>query len=64
MLYSLLRKKIVGEVKHCQWFQDFVSGKNQSDIDKYRKNGASLSRVADITVDAGANILCISTVAI
>ena len=64
MLYSLLRNKIVEEVKYCQWFQDFVSGKNQSDIDEYRKNDASLSRVADITVDAGANILCISTVAI
>ena len=64
MLYSLLRNKIVEEVKYCQWFQDFVSGKNQSDIDEYRKNDASLSRVADITVDAGANILYISTVAI
>ena len=64
MLYSLLRNKIVEEVKYYQWFQDFVSGKNQSDIDEYRKNDASLSRVADITVDAGANILCISTVAI
>ena len=64
MLYSLLRKKFVKEVKDCQWFQDFVSGKNVSAIDEYRKNSAFLSRVPDIIVDVCANILSISTVVI
>ena len=59
MLYSLFREKFVEEVKHCQWFQDFVSDKDLSDIDECKKNGVSASRVGDIIVDACANILCI-----
>ena len=64
MLYSFLRNKFIKEVKHCQWFQDFLSGKNLSDIGEYRKNSVFLSRVADIIVDTCANILSISTNAI
>ena len=64
MLYSLFREKFAEEVKHCQWFQDFVSDKNLSDIDEYRKNGVFASGVGDIIVDACANILCIPIVVI
>ena len=64
MLHSLLREKFVEEVKHCQWFQNFVSDKDLSDIDEYRKNGVFGSGVGDIIVDACANILCIPIVVI
>ena len=62
MLYSLFREKFVKEVRHCQWFQDFVSYKDLSDIDEYRKNGVFASGVGDIVVDVCANTLCISIV--
>ena len=64
MLYFLFREKFVEEVKHCQWFQDFVSGKDLSDIDEYKKNGVFTSGVGYIIVDACANILCIPIVVI
>ena len=64
MLYSLFREKFVKEVKHCQWFQDFVSDKDLSDIDEYKKNGVFASGVGDIIVDACSNILCIPIVVI
>ena len=57
MLYSLFREKFIKEVKHYQWFQDFVPDKNLSYIDQYRKNGVFASGVGDIIVDACANIL-------
>ena len=60
----MFREKFVEEVKHCQWFQDFVSDKDLSDIDEYRKNGVFVSEVGDIIVDACANILCIPIVVI
>ena len=60
----MFREKFVEEVKHCQWFQDFVSDKDLSDIDEYRKNGAFVSGVGDIIVDACANILRIPIVVI
>ena len=64
MLYSLFRERFVKEVTHCQWFQDFVSEKDISDIDEYKKNGVFATGVGDITVDACANILCIPIVII
>ena len=64
MLYSLFREKVVEEVKYCQWFQDFVSDKDLSDIDEYRKNGVFASGVGDIILDACADILCIPIVVI
>ena len=64
MLYSLFIEKFVEEVKYCQWFQDFVSDKDLSDINEYRKNGVFASGVGDIIVDACANILCIPIVVI
>ena len=57
MLYSLFREKFIKEVKHYQWFQDFVPDKNLSYIDQYKKNGVFASGVGDIIVDACANIL-------
>ena len=45
MLYSLFREKFVEEVKHCHCFQDFVSDKDLSDIDEYRKNGVFLQEL-------------------
>ena len=64
MLYSLFREKFVEEVKYCQWFQDFVSDKDLSDINEYRKNGVFASGVGDIIVDACVYILCIPIVVI
>ena len=64
MLYSLFREKFVEELKHCQWFQDFVSDKDLSDIDEYKKNGVFTSGVGDIIVDLCANILRIPIVVI
>ena len=64
MLYSLFREKFVEEVKHCHCFQDFVSEKDLSDIDEYRKNGVFASGVEDIIVDSCTNILCIPMIVI
>ena len=60
----MFREKFVEEVKYCQWFQDFVSDKDLSDIDEYRKNGIFASGVGDIIVDACVNVLCIPIVVI
>ena len=64
ILCFLFREKFVEEVKHCQWFQDFVSDKYLSDIDAYKKSGVFASGVGDIIVDTCANILCIPIAAI
>ena len=62
--FPIYRERVLEEAKHCQWFQNFFSDKDISDIDNYRKNDVFASRIGDVIVDVCRNILCIPIVVI